>query len=66
MRKKYANYYRWGNFKKHPWFKRGEKEGLEKAKREAVINLHQAIGWNAEKNCWSPKFPTDFVKEYKD
>ncbi len=65
--------------KKHPFFKDGKeeglKEGLEKglqkglekgkleAKREAVINLHQATGWNAEKIAEVLKLPLDFVKD---
>ena len=59
----------------HPFFKDGLKEGLEKglkkglekgkleAKREDVINLHQATGWDAEKIAEVLKLPIDFVKD---
>ena len=53
--------------KKHPFFKDGKeeglKEGLEKAKREDVINLHQATGWDAKKIAEVLKLPLDFVEE---
>ncbi len=60
--------------KEHPWFKRGRqegkkegkeeglKEGLEKAKREDVISLYQATGWDAEKIAEVLKLPIDFVE----
>ncbi len=55
----------------HPFFKDGLKEGLQKglekgkleAKREDVINLHQATGWDAEKIAEVLKLPIDFVKD---
>ena len=51
----------------HPFFKDGKqeglKEGLEKAKREDVINLYQATGWDAKKISEVLKLPLDFVKE---
>ncbi len=43
---------------KHPFFKDGKQEG----KKEAVINLHEATGWNAKKIAEVLKLPLDFVK----